>query len=89
MDGGEATPARPVTVVHTTDLVKFEPAAGAHGDRGLAFPTAGEPSALVLCADGTLVTRELRDLTVVDRGRGGATLVHGYAREYPTISAKQ
>ena len=45
MDGGETTPpARPVTV-HTMDLVKFQPVAGAHGDRGVAFPTAGESCA--------------------------------------------
>ena len=76
MDGGETTPpARPVTV-HTMDLVKFQPAAGAHGDRGVAFPTARESSAPVVCADGALVTRELRDLTVQDG--------NGYPKpEYP------
>ncbi|RLM97705.1 putative ubiquitin-conjugating enzyme E2 23 [Panicum miliaceum] len=52
MDGGEATPARPVAV-HIMELVKFKPA-GALGDRGMAFPTAGESSARVLCVDGTV-----------------------------------
>jgi hypothetical protein len=69
MDDGEvATPARQVLTIYNGDLVKFNPT-GAHGDRGIAFPKPGEQLAQVLCADGTVVTRELRDLTVVDRGR--------------------
>ncbi|CAN6198406.1 unnamed protein product [Urochloa humidicola] len=67
-DDGEAASARPVTI-YGGELVKLNSPTGSHADRGTACLTAGESSVRVLCADGTVVTRELRDLTVIDRGR--------------------